>query len=69
MALRSYFPVAKVQSADPRDSCREDADKPKIPSTYVVRPLIGQEREFVAVSSAQTEREIASILADAGTVG
>ena len=29
VALRTYFPVAKVQLAVPRDSCREDAVKPK----------------------------------------
>ena len=50
VALRAYFPVAKVQLADPRDSCREDADKPKISSTYVVRPHSGLVGNFVAVS-------------------
>ena len=68
LALHTYFPVAEVQSADPGDSYREDADKREIPSTYVVRPLIGQGGRFVAESAAQMEREIASILADAGTV-
>ena len=50
VALRAYFPEDKVQLADPRDSCREDADKPKIPSTYVVRPHSGHGGNFVAVS-------------------
>ena len=50
VALRAYFPDAKVQLADPGDSCREDADKPKVPSTYVVRPHSGLGGQFVAVS-------------------
>ena len=67
--LGRYVKVEKMQLGDPEDSCREAADKPRIPSTYVVRPLIGQGGRIVAESDAQTEREIASILADVGTVG
>ena len=55
MSLRSYFPVAKVQPAAPRDSCREAADKPRVHPTNVVRPLIGHRERFVAEFAAHAE--------------
>ena len=68
VALRAYFPEDKVQLADPRDSCREDADKPKIPSTYVVRPHSGHGGNFVAVSGDSTGPEEGAVFASAGSV-
>ena len=66
VALRAYFPVAKVQLVDPKDSCREDADKPTIPSTDVVRPHSGHGGNFVAVSGDSRASVKSPILA--GTV-
>ena len=68
VALRAYFPEDKVQLADPRDSCREDADKPKIPSTYVVRPLKGHGGNFVAISGDSRTSGKSPILAGTGDV-
>ena len=69
LALRTYFPEDKVQLADPRDSCMEDADKPKIPSTYVVRPHSGHGGNFVAVSGDSKSPEKSTTLAAAESVG
>ena len=68
VALRRYVTGDKVQPADPRDSCREDADKPKIPSTYVVRPLIGQGGSFVAVSGDRAAPAITDSFVASGEV-
>ncbi len=68
VALRTYFPEDKVQLADPRDSCREDADKPKIPSTYVVRPHSGHGGNFVAVSGDSLSPEKSPVYAATDTV-
>ena len=69
VALRASFPVAKVQLADPRDSCRAGADKPKIPSTYVVRPHSGLGGNFVAVSRNSVASKKGHVYAVAETVG
>ena len=69
LALRTYFPEDKVQLADPRDSCMEDADKPKIPSTYVVRPHSGHGGNFVAVSGDSAAPEETPISVLTGPVG
>ena len=66
VALCAYFPDAKVQLADPRDSCREAADKPRVPSTYVVRPHSGHGGNFVAVSGDSRASGKNPILAGTG---
>ncbi len=50
VALGRYVKVDKIQLGDPGDSCREGDNKARIPSTIVVRPLIGHKGNFVAVS-------------------
>ena len=68
VALRAYFPEDRVQSDDPRDSCREDADKPKTPSTYVVRPYSGHGGKFVAVSGPGAAPEVSLSFVSTGSV-
>ena len=68
VALRTYFPEDKVQLADPRDSCREAADKAKDTSTNVGRPYSGHGGNHVAVSGDSKSPEKSSILAAAGAV-
>ena len=68
LALSAYFPEDKVQLADPRDSCRDVADKPKIPFTNVVRPYSGHGGNFVADSEDSSTTLRSHTLASAGTV-
>ena len=69
VALRRYVTEDKMQLADPGDSCSEDADNPKIPSTYVVRPLKGHGGDFVAVSGNSVASKKGHVYAVAETVG
>ena len=68
VALQSFFRVAKMQLAAPRDSCREGPVKAEDTATNVVRPYSRKSEPFVADSGATTASEINPSLAAAGSV-